>query len=239
MGKKQQKKPEEPHEETAPLWYITYADMITQITAFFVVMFTMADISGNKVKVVMRAFQGQFGVLPRYNSTVQVFSQPQRIGQTEAFVLRRGPPGRHAAVQQLVEDERVKKVIGGKELFEADTATLRPGGRQLLREEVAPDLRGYRNRIEVRGHTATAQYGPHSRYRDAWELGYQRALTITRFLVDECGIEERRFRIVSCADNEPRDTNLTDKGREENRRVEILMTEDLVPDLGEMDRRPH
>ncbi len=222
----------EEQEEGAPAWMVTYGDMVTLLLCFFVLLFSMSEIKKDKIAKTMRAFQAHFGVLPKYKSTVQVFVQPQRMQETDAFVLRRGPPGRHTEVQIISEAERIKRVLGGKELFEEDSAELLPLGQQRLRQEVAPDIRGFKNRIEVRGHTAKARYGPESRYRDAWQLGYLRAHAVMRYLVDECGIDERRFRVVSCGDNEPQGKNLTAKGREKNRRVEIIMTEDLMRGLG-------
>ncbi len=230
-------KREEQQEEGAPAWMVTYGDMVTLLLCFFVLLFSMSEIKKDKLKKTMRAFQAQFGVLPKYKATVQVFVQAQRMTETESFVLRRGPPGRHTAVQTITEDERVKRVIGGKELFEPNSARLRPYGQQLLREQVAPDLRGYKNRIEVRGHTAKAPYGPDAEFQDAWELGYRRAKAVMRYLVDACGIDERRFRVVSCGDNEPQGKNLTAAGREKNRRVEVIMTEDEIKDIGSENQK--
>ncbi|MBN2710952.1 MAG: OmpA family protein [Planctomycetes bacterium] len=230
MARRQPKPP-----EGAPEWMLTYGDMVTLLLCFFVLLFTMSEIKKDKITKTMRAFQRQFGVLPKYKATVQVFVQAQRMTQTEANVLRRGPMGEHPSVQTLVEDERLKVILGGKTIFEPQRAVLLPEGKQILRE-LSNDLRGYKNRIEVRGHTASAQYGPDMEYSDSWQLGYERAYTVMRYLVDVCKVDRRRFRVVSCGDTDPRDTNLNDDGRRRNRRVEIIMTEEFVKDMGEVDR---
>jgi chemotaxis protein MotB len=230
MPKKEEKAP-----EGAPEWMLTYGDMVTLLLCFFVLLFTMSEIKKDKLSKTMRAFQKQFGVLPKYKATVQVFVQAQRMTETESNVLRRGPPGKHTAVQTIVEDEKMKVIVGGKSLFEADSAVLLPEGRQLLLTQVAPDLRGFKNRIEVRGHTASTGRVD----RDLWYLGYERAFAVMRFLADPNygGIDPRRFRVVSCSDNEPRATNLTDVGREENRRVEIIMTEEFIKEIDSVDQK--
>lgn len=222
------KRVEAPPEGT-PDWMLTYGDMVTLLLCFFVLLFTMSEIKQDKLTKTMRAFQMQLGVLPKHKATVQIFVQSPRMTQTEANVLRRGPPGRHPSVQTIVEDERVKVIIGGQKLFEPGSAQLKPTGRLFLRQEVAPGMRGYPNRIEIRGHTATTRL----EHQDVWFLAYERAYAVMRFLADEGKINERRFRVISCADHEPRDSNLTEEGRKNNRRVEIIMTEEFIRNTGE------
>jgi flagellar motor protein MotB len=98
-------------------------------------------------------------------------------------------------------------------------------GKRLLQTDVAPDLKGFRNRVEIKGNTAKGS----NETQDLWALGYARAYSVMRYLVDDCGLEENRFRLISAADNEPRDP----ANPALNRRVEIIMTEALVPGGGE------
>lgn len=226
-------KKEEPPPEGAPEWMLTYGDMVTLLLCFFVLLFTMSEIKKDKITKTMRAFQQQFGVLPRYKATVQVFVQVQRMTQTESNVLRRGPLGKHTSVQTLVEDERLKVIIGGKTVFEPGRAVLLPEGQQILRE-LSNDLKGYKNRIEVRGHTASSRYGPDTEYANAWQLGFERAYAVMEYLTTVCKVERRRFRVVSCGDTDPRGNNLDDGGRRLNRRVEIIMTEEFIKDIGDI-----
>ena len=225
------KKP--PAEEGAPAWMLTYGDMITLVLCFFVILFSLSEIKKDRVTRTMRAFQKQFGVLPAYKATLQVFVETRRMTQTESNVLRRGPLGKHLNVQVIDPGRKMKIVIGGKSLFREGEEYLLPEGREFIRTDVAPSLRGYENKLEVRGHTASASYDVGSRWRDAWQLSYHRAYNVMRFLVEECNLEERRFRVVACGDTEPIASNLTEEGRIQNRRVEIVMTEEFVSERAE------
>ncbi len=218
--------------EGAPEWMLTYGDMITLVLCFFVLLFSMSTLDKTKVTATMKAFQRQFGVLPAYKATVQIFTTSLRLTDTQAYVLRNGPRGKHTDVQTIVEDEKTKIVIGGVSLFRANEVDLTVEGMQLLREQIAPDLKGFRNRIEVRGHTSATGFGADDQFQDAWYLSYQRAYAVMKYLSEQTGIDRRRFRVVSCADNEPRDNNLTAAGRARNRRVEIIMTEEFIKDIG-------
>jgi len=231
MGRK--KKESAPGISADFLALVTFSDLMTLCLTFFVLLFSMSEIKTVKMKATMRAFMAQFGVLPRQTTSVQVFESPQRVMQTESSILRRGPLGRHTNVVALVEDEKTRIVIGGKTLFEPENSTLLPEGKRILEQEVAPDLKGYRNRIEIRGHTASIL----RKDVDATHLAYLRAESVARHLVSVCAIDPRRLRVISCSDNEPVGSNQTPEGREANRRVEIIMTEELVRDAGEQNVR--
>lgn len=213
----------------APAWMTTYGDMITLLLCFFVLLFTMMELKQPRVTMTMRQFQKQFGVLPAYVAQMQIFQQPMVMTTVQSFVLRRGPKGKHHDVQTIRKDEKTKVTLGGTELFRPDSAELTPKGMQILREDVAPSLRGFTNRIEISGHTASSSYD------DGWYLGFQRAFAVMEYLATQCEIDRRRFRVSSSADNEPVATNQTPQGREKNRRVEIVMTEEMIKDLDARD----
>lgn len=210
----------------APAWMTTYGDMITLLLCFFVLLFTMMEIKQERVTRTMRQFQKQFGVMPAYKAQQQVFKQPQIMTEIQSFVLRRGPPGKETTIRSPRENEKTRKTLSDSELFRPNSAELTPSGKQILSRDVAPDLRGFRNRIDVRGHTAS------SAYEDGWYLGFQRAYAVMDYLVNECRIDKRRFRVTSCADNEPDGSNMTAKGKVLNRRVEVIMTEEAIDNVG-------
>lgn len=203
----------------------SFSDMMTLMLTFFVLLFTMSEPKKPRIQATMQAFMRQVGVLPHNASPMRPTMTPQRTSQEEANVLRRGPPGKRSEVMTLVENDRQKIIIGGEDLFRPGSAELSAKGKRLLQNDVAPDLKGFRNRIEVKGNTAQAT----DESQDLWALGYSRAYSVMRYLVDDCGIEEKRFRLISSADNEPRDPG----NPALNRRVEIIMTEAMVPGGGE------
>jgi chemotaxis protein MotB len=75
--------------------------------------------------------------------------------------------------------------------------------------------------IDVVGHTDTDPIRK-SKWKDNWELSAQRALTVTRYLVDR-GISEDMVRAVGCGESRPVAENSTASGKAKNRRVEIVV----------------
>jgi len=196
----------------------SFSDIMALCLTFFVLLFMLSEPKKPKLEATMRAFMQQLGVMPAQRSPVPTFIPPTRVTQDQASTLRRGPPGRQPDVRRLVEDNRQKIVLGGDALFRPGGTELSAQGQRILQVDVAPDLKGFRNRIEIRGHTDAAT--PEEQ-RDSWSLGFARAASVMRFLVDVCGLDESRFRLISSGDKEPVDP----ANPAANRRVEILMTE--------------
>jgi len=114
--------------------------------------------------------------------------------------------------------------ISGSVLFSLNSAQLQPDGRLLLKSLVAP-LRVYVGErdelLMVSGFTddEPIQSG-NNRFADNWELSAQRALTVTRALIDE-GIPSSLVFAAAFGMEQPVASNADDRGRSLNRRVEM------------------
>jgi chemotaxis protein MotB len=75
--------------------------------------------------------------------------------------------------------------------------------------------------IDVVGHTDTDPIKKSS-WKDNWELSAQRALTVTRYLINR-GIPEDQIRAAGCGEARPVESNATASGKTRNRRVEIVV----------------
>jgi len=114
--------------------------------------------------------------------------------------------------------------ISGSFLFSLNSDQLQPEGRALLSTLVAPLKVYLADRDEllmVSGFTddLPIQKG-NSRYTDNWELSAQRALTVTRALVDE-GMPPSLVFAAAFGAQQPKVPNLDDQSRSQNRRVEM------------------
>lgn len=114
--------------------------------------------------------------------------------------------------------------ISGKLLFELNSDKLEPEGRQLLKSLVVP-LRSYlQSRDEmlmVSGFTDDKAIGQRNRqFEDNWELSAQRALTVTRTLIEE-GMPSSALFAAAFGQEQPLVANTNDQARAQNRRVEM------------------
>jgi len=126
--------------------------------------------------------------------------------------------------------------ISGSVLFALNSDQLQPEGRQLLNTLVAP-LRVYlgeRNELlMVSGFTddLPIQQG-NSRFQDNWELSAERALTVTRALV-EAGMSPSMVFAAAFGAQQPVANNEDDAGRSLNRRVEMAPVPRRAPPGGQ------
>ena len=114
--------------------------------------------------------------------------------------------------------------ISGRVLFAMNSDQLQPEGRQLLNTLVVP-LKSYLTArdelLMVSGFTDNKSIrGGNSQFEDNWELSAQRALTVTRALIDE-GMPSSMVFAAAFGAEQPIAPNADEKGRAQNRRVEM------------------
>ena len=120
-------------------------------------------------------------------------------------------------------------VVGGRITFDRFSATLMPEGRDLIAKS-AERLRGYNTKILIRGHATHEPLPEDSMYQDANALSYARARATAQEL-ENSGVRRVRMLLVAAGDTEPLVRQAyTERRRAINRRVEILVTEELIDD---------
>lgn len=116
--------------------------------------------------------------------------------------------------------------ISGSVLFDSSSAELQPEGRQLLKSLSTPLATYLQARDEVlmvSGFTDDRQLRDGNRFADNWELSAQRALTVTRALIEE-GIPSASVFAAAFGSEQAVASNADAQGRSRNRRVEMAPT---------------
>ena len=181
----------------------------------------MAGLLGAFVLIMVCALGMQMELSTQLQAEVkQRQAESQRLQTLEAALA-----GPLAAGRVTLNDGRIG--ISGSVLFALNSAELQPEGRQLLKTLVAP-LGAYlqsRNEIlMVSGFTDDRQVRDGSRrFADNWELSAQRALTVTRALIEE-GIPSSAVFAAAFGAEQAVASNADADGRSKNRRVERAPT---------------
>jgi len=114
--------------------------------------------------------------------------------------------------------------ISGSVLFGLNSVQLQPEGEALLTSLVKPlqiYLRDQTQVLMISGFTDDLAIQPHNRrFRDNWDLSAQRALTVTRVLIEN-GLAPSHVFAAAFGAEQPVASNDTEQGRAQNRRVEI------------------
>jgi len=182
----------------------------------------MAGLLGAFVLILVCVLGMQFDLAARLKAEVQ---------QHEAEAQRRAALERALAIplasgRVTLANGRIG--ISGSVLFAFNSADLQPEGRQLLKGLAAP-LAGYlaaRNEVlMVSGFTDDRQVrdGNRAKFADNWELSAQRALTVTRALIEE-GVPSSAVFAAAFGAEQPVASNADAAGRALNRRVEMAPT---------------
>ncbi|HBP78262.1 MAG TPA: flagellar motor protein MotB, partial [Halomonas sp.] len=109
-------------------------------------------------------------------------------------------------------------------LFPSGSDVLTPQGQVVL-ERLSPVLQAFDGQISVEGHTDNVPIAT-ARFPSNWELSVGRAIAVVRQL-ERQGIAISRMRAVGYADTQPMESNATAEGRAANRRVELLLKQQV------------
>jgi chemotaxis protein MotB len=125
-------------------------------------------------------------------------------------------------VQRLAGQLRVDLV--NEILFASGEAEVKPEGRQLLKK-IAVVLEKAGRSVQVQGHTDDVPISGRlaERFPSNWELSAARAVNVARFLQQEARVDPTLLSATGFSEYHPRASNETPEGRQQNRRIEILL----------------
>lgn len=231
--------------ENSDRWLLTYADLITLLSAFFIMMYGISKVEQKKLNQFRTGVEASLGVLQGGRSAIG--SHPDggpRPRVVPSVVPAKAPPKLtpaekiHARMARFVERERLQghvsiamepdgaiiRLTSGGVLFDAGTADLKPRARQILealfvaiRPEIADNTI---RKIRVEGHTDNVPIQT-TRFPSNWQLSTTRATNVVQYLAERHALLTPCLEAAGCADMQPVASNTTPGGRTRNRRIEI------------------
>jgi chemotaxis protein MotB len=202
-------------------WKVAYADFVTAMMAFFMVMWLTAQNSEVKEAVAehFRNPPDDFNLLS-FNRGVHEFGRDRERKAPRHPDEDKLPTARKPRVMVLREGNQPG--AASSVTFAENSAELIDAGKEYL-VDLVKQIKGKPQKVEVRGHTSRRPLPPESRYKSAWELSYARTQTVMQFLIEQ-GIDPQRIRLSQAGANEPVVAN-TGKSADldRNERVEVYM----------------
>lgn len=243
MGCKCKKKRKEECPAGVPDWIVTYGDMMTLLLCFFVLLAAFSELKKdqdyqNVVDAIKEAFgySGGEGTLPIKDSPTQsMIRMLEEIALKSRTKTKLSQSNTVGMSGQFTRVKRIRDgmmfVLGGNAVFDRESAVLKPPAMESLRS-IGKLLAGRNNKIAIRGHADSKTLSIGSGWVDLDELSYARARAVKTYLVDEMGIEARRVFLDARGDSEPmRPRASAPTDQRTNRRVEIILTENVVEDF--------
>ncbi|MFA7398928.1 MAG: flagellar motor protein MotD [Sideroxydans sp.] len=226
-------------------WMVSYADFITLLFAFFVVMYGISSVNEGKYKVFSISMSKAFGTegAAAEGGTMRLTEQEMYF---KSLVDRRNA---RLAEKQRKLNERMQKLnetlnmkmagfvkngqmtvsqsnrgvtldINASMLFKPGEAAVQADAVQTL-ADVAKILSGEDMSIEVEGHTDNLPIS-NTQFPSNWELSSARASSVVRLFIEQ-GIVANRLKATGLADNVPIEENSSIEGRARNRRVAVTV----------------
>ena len=216
---------------SAPLWMVTYSDMVTLLLTFFVMIVSMSEVEVKKFKAAMSYFQGRTAMLthdtvrptPAQQLVTEDFQSREQAERYETLLEYLEENGLQDKVQVDLTDKGLHIVISDSVMFDTGEAELIEPSRTILRL-VAGMVDEKVEAIVVEGHTDNRPIHT-GRYPSNWELSTARAASVVRFLLEQENTRgPPRYVAIGYGEYHPVETNETPEGRAANRRVEILFS---------------
>lgn len=186
-------------------WLLSYADMITLLLAFFVLMLSISKFDATKAEKVTGGLSKEIGG----HDVVQPIDTLKAEAQQQAKALKLDD----SQVSISTDDRGLVLELDGGTFFEPNSADLKPAqvaaltkmGQMLLSPKYA-DFQ-----IEVDGHTDDTPVAT-QQYPSNWELSAARAATVARLLA-RLGVAPTRLEVVGYGDTRPKVPNRDSQGR--------------------------
>jgi chemotaxis protein MotB len=202
-------------------WLTTWADMMSVLLTFFIVLQAFSTISEKKFYDAMSSIQRAFSMpLPLRTPGDSIFEARDRSAED---------------LQEMIADEDVAGIsvedfgdrlvitVDSGVLFPLGRAGLSPGGERIM-SDVAKVLlaSGARGEVRVEGHTCNLPVGAGSEYEDNWWLSSARALTALEALQAR-GFPPERLSAAGYGEYRPVAPNDVEGNRVKNRRVDFVV----------------
>lgn len=227
--------------DSADRWLVSYADFITLLFAFFVVMYALS-LQGGKYQDLSESFEQAVG-----KEKPPAAPDAQGSQADAASVLQSGAEAK-VDEMQLIAEQLAKRLsitfqqgaaqvryLGQAIHIEFDAGILFPPAEANLSPEAVKALRSVadvlnsypQHTVQVIGHTDTLDIRS-VQFPSNWELSAARASSVVRLFI-EAGIADQRLVAIGRGATQPVASNTSAEGRLRNRRVEIQILPTAAP----------
>jgi len=232
-------------------WLVSYADFITLLFAFFVVMYATSTNNQDKQKDFEKSVRmnlkltgdssragddGGQGLLGAGSENKDVvipldgFPKGKGPGETQDYISRFIEKKMESSTKESIQNIRhdaigVRISLASAQFFNAGGTKLKVSSLKAL-DQIAELLKESDKKIIIEGHTDNTSVGKNSVYETNWELGALRATSIVRYLLKYHQFDPKKLAAISYAETRPLKPNDTEENRSQNRRVEIYIVMD-------------
>jgi len=214
----------------APAWMCTFADLMSLLMCFFVLLLSFSVMDNQKFKQVAGSVEKAFGM----QTETRVWDSPQGqniISQEFQTV----PLDVQATIQQELESELEEGVIEAEHqerglilrikdtvAFASGKTEMQPKFRRIL-DKLGAIIKSEDLIVEISGHTDNVAIAKGAPYSSNYDLSAARAVTVADYWTKRLKLPSAKMIALGFADGHPVASNATEAGRARNRRVEFFL----------------
>ena len=222
--------------ENLERWLITYADLITLLLAFFIMMYVFSKQDSQRYEEVVgrlkTIFTGGAGVIIQGKEGASLpFELPVKTAEGIDKEIQKKL---EEEVKNLTNNEMIQKNISiftdergvvirilDRAFFDEGKADLKERAKNAL-NKIVPVIKNIDNNIRVEGHTDNVPINNRD-FKSNWELSVRRATEVVRYFIEKHDFAPERISAVGYAEYKPVAPNDTPQNRALNRRIEIII----------------
>ena len=234
-------------------WMATFADMMTLLLTFFVLLISFASMDVIKFQMMLGSVKDAMGVQYQHPGAIPAVSTtPVQLSETEGSTkldLMKENISILNAIRQSIEEAQLEGLVEaelsergviirvkGQVLFDLGDAALRQEGLPLL-DTIAGLSEEFDTSLMIEGHTDGLPIST-SQYPSNWELSTARAISAMRYFVRADLMPSERLGVAGYADVRPVAPNDTPENRARNRRIEFVFVRMTTPEGTRARARP-
>lgn len=220
-------------EEGIPAWMATFADMVTLLLCFFVLLLSFTNQDITNFRILMGSIQEAMGVQEEDETALSApyaetnFKERRSVRENREIVELGARLKQFIRAHDLSSMARVSSDKSGvmlrfdnSAMFDKGSATLSEGARRAM-EAVIAGMDNKDFNLIIRGHT-DGEKPESSIYASNWELSASRAAACLRYLLTHSTVEAKRMKAVGYASAKPILPSTTEANKKINRRVEFF-----------------
>lgn len=230
-------------------WLLTYADLITLLLAFFVVMYGVSRVDASRWQQLSQALRAAFNMDAAAGGASLIAENPgasmvplieptddnqqfaEIVEKIEAYIKEQGL---QASITQTITQRGLVIGLADNVLFETGKADLTPSAKKIL-DKLAGILLKVPNHVRVEGHTDNVPINT-ERYPSNWQLSTDRATNVIMYWTQAYNFPPERLSAAGYGEYRPVVPNDTPEHRARNRRVDIVV---LKQSLTKLEPKPY
>lgn len=209
-------------------WMDTYADTITLLLTFFILLYSISSVDAEKLKLLSEALKdslvgkAKIEELEDFKDIAIKENEDKQDELNEKLEEIIDANGLTEVIKIREEERGIQLQLDETILFDPGKANLKENSKEIL-DIITTIITETNNDILIEGHTDNVPIKNRNEFESNWELSTARAVSVVKYFINTKQLNPTRFSVKGYGEYNPLVENDTPENRAVNRRVDILI----------------